>query len=480
VNPADGRWETPCYHRIAVMLGSLKPLSLDKGMESFAQWVAKLTRTGLVSTPHLILVTERLSTMKKPRTLAQRFMISLGKIIARSDVKLLRRKKWPGMLKRKAWEKLLPEDMLSFFEAQNGFSFSWTFHDEDEWHGPHLVGLYDTGKKTINPVVNRFALPLLKAKAFPGGPLRDKFDCEITPTHQALLFEGTDDSAGAVLLLDKAAQVLGIHQYHNDGYIVRFADTFTEAIEKGISVGFSHTWRDANHPVAESVRKRLAEPVPLRTTFEVTIQTLTLGDNSLWRSWLGANCSDWQFDRVMKALKQKNRYAKTTAEERGQLYNTHLANPKDLSDDQILKILKETHRLKNGTREDFNRIFHCHPGQLAQFSMKVVHHPRPDLPLVTIDEVKMRILMSIDAFQGLHDACPYESDVICYCPEGMIDQPWQPIAGFHSSSAQAHPDGKQEFILEGFLPAEYTAGMEIGRVYLSNALPSLESNVDNT
>lgn len=374
--------------------------------------------------------------MNATDTLAQRLFITMGRIASRSDVKILERKVntsgYP--FKRKVWEKFLPEDMLAFYEAVNGLIYAWTFTDTDDFHGPFMAALSD-GKKTINLRSGRYALPFIKVGSF--GPLQTDSGTPIDKKLSLLMFDGTDDAAGAVMLFDGESPQ-GVYAYDNDGYLTRIADDFGGAMELGLAVGFCHMYRSPSHPIPQEVARRLAEPVAPKKTGILEVTHIEECDTNGWRRALGMYLHPWfhankLFDNAMEVMKRKERYDALTAEQRGDLFVELFSDPTSLSDAQakkmsLVSVYTPNKAKKDLTAEDFAKVFRCENEPLTRVEYSVDWDVPGKYPRCEANE-DLRAFMNVEAFGSVRAGCPFDPDIVHYCPPFLYPTEWNAIVG---------------------------------------------------
>ena len=413
------------------------------------------------------------------QTLAQRLLITLGRIITRSDVKLQERavnmpeagSHYP--FKRSVWEKVLPEDMLSFYTAINGVIYCWSFTDKDDWHGPFMAALTD-GKKTINLRSKLYALPFTKVSSFQ--PLEYSYGGAVDKKRSLLMFDGTDDAAGAVMLFDGATPV-GVYSYHNDGYLSSVASDFTELMELGLKVGFCHMYRQHDHPIVKDVTQRLASSVPPRKTATLTVKAVEDCDNDAWRRALGEHIHafynpDVMFNDAMSIMKRKERYDKLDGEQRGALFAELFSDPNAVDDKRAQKMkmvsIYTPHKAKKDlSQQDYINTFRCHDEPLTRVEYTLEWTGEGPLKRRD-DEDEARAFMSVQAFESLRHGCPFDADLFLFCPPSLRPQHWSPLIGkFNLSPPQDHLTHRV-----AYLRREDAAHIKPGS-YDASALPSL-------
>jgi hypothetical protein len=404
-------------------------------------------------------------------TLAQRLLVRIGQISARSDVIVRQQSSSRAGGKRLSkWQSKLPADMYAFYQSLNGLTFHYGFVDSpDSWHGLEFVALEEDGRKTIDTFRNTYRCPHQAAKRYPNYFFGEG---ELDPNATVLFFFG-DDSAWGIIMTGEGENA-SFHHWDNDGYVKYRGNSFTELVEKLIARGFAHTWAySETHPETEELLNRLAIPSPPRKTFNLTVEALEERSASDMRLALVSSWSEEIRDKVLRALGTTKQAKGLSSAEKIAFIATSCESIETITEKVATAVMNAVGYRKN-TRDEFAQFFRCGAGPVTMAKLRVEYIDGP-IPLQPYEDVLLRVLHDIEGFH-VTDGLPWPKEVLSYTNPTRHGLHWTPFISC-SWDYEFKGDKNKIATFDVVMDAARAEGMEVGKTYASTALPSVEGRI---
>lgn len=401
-------------------------------------------------------------TENPPLSLAHKVLITLGKLAQRADVSVDIRTSFNESLSEK-WIQKLPSDMAAFFRQINGIYYAWSFLDEQTIQGIYFHHLQENGKKIVNQKTGFFSLPCFSTtgKVAKELPLLDQNGAKWKTKGEAIFFEGTQDSKGTFLFIDKTGEQT-IYDWSNDGEALKIADSFSEYIEQCIRNKFAGS--------ASNILERLNESTKLRTPFEVSIEAIESIDHSVLLEYNGNKLFSKHFDAIMKAFGRKERAAKHS-NTKGAVFSELFDDLASITEAQAAIILAGF-GFSNGTKEQLVSFFHLNTA-LTRLDIGLKYKPTEGIPNAKdYDGWKdkrtlARAISLVPELKKLIQQPPFHPDLIPFVQEHH-NHSWTPfVACIHTE----HNNRQRKTVFSVLYPTDVTTELQTGNKFMSTAPP---------
>jgi hypothetical protein len=394
-------------------------------------------------------------------TLTHRLVTRIAQLARRSDITIHELRSTSGSSLTK-WESVMPPDMYAFYKSLNGITFYYGIDGEaDSWHGMRFISADKDGKKMFNVKGGYmyYTNPRKNGKKFGEYFFQDPPDEDVT------FFFGSDDAWG-VLMLGTGASA-SFSKWDNDGFLNSMGSSFTAIVDQLIANNFAHTWAYDAHPDTEKLRALLAREVPLRKTFELTVEARAdKSAHDLRLQRIGA-ATDPAIAKLIKLLGLPAPAKGATRADKVALITTACADLSHIDEETaaaMMTALKEHDRTRAGLRH----YLQSGADQLSYLTLKLKHVIK-DATFSESSETLIRALAAIDGISFAHDL-PVDPNLFQAVDLHRSGIPWQPLIGLSWDYSFKGRSGAKTATFEVVMDARRAEGLEAGRTYDSTAL----------